>query len=258
MNAPIHASPLSTQELQWQLGPHATTLENLHFEPGQFVGIVGPNGAGKSTLLKALCNDIPTKGKVLLHGKPFGQWAGHARASHMAVLPQQTTIGFPFTTLEVVQLGALPLTMSKPQIRDKAYQGLQQLGLAHLANQAFSTLSGGEKQRAHIARVLLQLCQSKLPPVLLLDEPLSAQDIGQQHQLLALFQELCKRNGFTVISVLHDMNQVMRYCTRVICMANHTLQADGDPSTVLNPEFIHRHWHYRPVQIQTGQFLALL
>lgn len=258
MSMTVTSGSLSTQNLQWQLGPHITTLKNLRFEAGQFIGVVGPNGAGKSTLLKALCQDLPTQGKVLLHGKPTGQWAGNARASHMAVLPQHTTIGFPFTTLEVVQLGALPLTMNKRQIRDNAQWGLQQVGLAHLGKRAFSTLSGGEKQRVHIARVLLQLSQAELPPVLLLDEPLSAQDLGHQHQLLGLFRELCELNRFTVISVLHDLNQVMRYCNRVICMANHALEADGEPATVLSPDFIHRHWHYRPVQAITRDFTAVL
>lgn len=98
------------------------------------------------------------------------------------------------------------------------------------ADRLYPCLSGGERQRVQLARVLLQLSQAERAPLLLLDEPTSAQDLGQQHQLLNLVKSLCQENDFAVISILHDLNQASRYADKVWLLQQGKLVAQGSPS----------------------------
>ena len=114
------------------------------------------------------------------------------------------------------------------------------------ADRLYTSLSGGERQRVQLARVLLQLSQAERAPLLLLDEPTSAQDLGQQHQLLNLVKSLCQENGFAVISILHDVNQASRYADKVWLLKQGELVAQGSPLQVLQPETVMKIWGYQP------------
>ena len=133
---------------------------SLTVEAGEVVAIVGPNGAGKSTLMQALCGERrPSKGEVVLEGRRLDTWPQRERAQIMAVLPQVSTLAFPFTVLEVVLMGRTPHICGIETDRDYAIAeaALGTTGLLAFADRLYPTLSGGERQRVHVARVLAQI-----------------------------------------------------------------------------------------------------
>lgn len=144
--------------------------------PGEFLGVVGPNGAGKSTLIKVLCGDIiPSSGEVMLKGRPLRTWKNLEQAKRRAVLPQESQLSFPFTALEVALMGRSPHVRGAECARDTAiaYETLEIAEALALADRLYPTLSGGEKQRVQLSRVLAQIWE--VPETgsryLLLDNP---------------------------------------------------------------------------------------
>jgi iron complex transport system ATP-binding protein len=113
-----------------------------------------------------------------------------------------------------------------------------------LTGQAYPRLSGGEKQRVHLARCLLQLSQAEQPPLLLLDEPTSAQDLGQQHSLLQRVRKLCEQEQYAVVAVLHDLNQALRYANQASLLDAGRLVGEGCPESLLTPERVQMFWGY--------------
>ncbi|MFD2095146.1 heme ABC transporter ATP-binding protein [Corallincola platygyrae] len=230
-------------------GKRLLNLDALELKAGEFLALLGPNGAGKSTLLKSISGDMPATGKISFYGRALGEWPSLARARHLGVLPQASQLSFPFTAREVVALGLTPLSLSRKQaditVRDK----MELTDCWSFADRAYPTLSGGERQRVQLARVLLQLSQAEHSPLLLLDEPTSAQDLGQQHAILALAKSLAHDHGFGVIAVLHDLNQVLQYCDRACVLTDGQLHQQGNPEQILTQDMIHDYWHYRPERV---------
>ncbi len=207
------------------------------FHGHQLTVLLGPNGAGKSTLLKALCKDETYQGKIQCFGQPHDKWARQDLAKHMGVLPQHSNLSFNFTVEEVVKLGTLPLKADKETQNRWVEQRLLETGLSHLAHRSYPLLSGGEKQRVHLARVLVQLSQSQEKTLLLLDEPTSALDIEHQHNTLTLAK--CQaEQGACVIVVLHDLNLAAQYADRIILLQNGRVLSDGTPWATLTRERI--------------------
>ncbi|MCP9628346.1 heme ABC transporter ATP-binding protein [Rhodopseudomonas palustris] len=208
---------------------------------GELIAIVGPNGAGKSTLLRLLSGDLrPTSGAIRLGERELASYAPRELAERRAVLAQHISISFPFTVDEIVRMGAGELAGRAAETAiDTA---LQEVGLADFRARDITTLSGGEQQRAHFARVLVQLWTSEAargPGILLLDEPTSSLDI--RHQLdLAQTARRCARNGTTVIAILHDLNLAVRFADRILMLHAGHLAADGPPDAVMQPELIAR------------------
>ena len=240
---------LELNNLQYHLhGKSLLDIEQLTFIPGQFSALIGPNGAGKSTLFKAIAGEIKTKGKCYLHGQELAHWNRLERAKHLAILPQASHLNFPFFAREVVALGATPLSIKQIELEQQIRRVMQLSDSSSLADQPYPSLSGGEKQRVHLARVLLQLCQARNAPVLLLDEPTSAQDLGQQHKMLAQLKAFCRRENAIVIAVLHDLNQVLRYCDHCVILDQGHVAHSGSPQQVLTPPTVNKHWAYLPQQ----------
>jgi len=216
----------------------ATLLDgiNLSVRPGETVAIVGPNGAGKSTLLRILSGDMtPSTGSVLLQGAPLKSYSADRLAARRAVLSQHVNISFPFTVEEVVRMGAGEMARAKAQPLVDATLG--EIGLNAFRDRELPTLSGGEQQRAHFARVLLQLAVGEAkhgPGVLLLDEPTSSLDLRYQINLV----EIGKRRattGTAVIAILHDLNLAARFADRVVVLHRGRLAATGTPrETITN------------------------
>ena len=222
------------------------SVNNFQLDAGQFNAIIGPNGAGKSTLLKAISGDIPSSGRINLHGLNLSKWTALERARHVGVLPQSSQLSFPFTAAEVVALGLTPLSLSQREATLGIQQEMKRTDCNHLADKPYPLLSGGEKQRVQLARVLLQLSQATKAPLLLLDEPTSAQDLGQQHSLLTLTRKLCQENSYGVLAIFHDLNQVLHYCDHCYLLNAGELQQQGKPSECLTPQQIESYWGYRP------------
>ncbi len=215
-------------------------LENVSLtaQEGDFVGILGPNGSGKTTLLKSISRTLkPHRGAILLDKTDLYELKHTEVAKQLAVVPQETSIGFSFTALDVVLMGRNPhltrFQMETDKDMDIARKAMMQTNVWHLANRPVNELSGGEKQRVIIARALAQE-----PRVLLLDEPLTHLDMINQLEIMDLVKDLCVNHGLIVLAVIHDLNLAARYCNTAVLLKNATVWAAGNLDQVLTAENI--------------------
>ena len=231
---------------------------NLELMPGKFTALLGPNGAGKSSLLKCLSQDYkPDTGRIALRGKALSDWPQMKLAKELGVLPQHSGLGFAFKAKDVIAMGLYPLSLSQDQGNALVAHWLERLDITHLSDSLYPELSGGEKQRLHLARVMVQLAQSQKPPVLLLDEPTSALDLAQQHRVLSLLRQLASGQEYTIISVLHDLNQACQYCDELVVLSQGTIAANGTPCCCMNEDLIDNVWHYRPERLNRSADIPL-
>lgn len=239
---------LRLQNASFCLG-NKTLLDNIsvEFHPSQLTVILGPNGTGKSALLKLLCREWACQGDLFFYNKPSSHWTPQALAMSMGVLPQHSNLTFSFTVKEVVELGGLAFNAPQKEIENIAAQKMHQTDVLHLQNRTYPGLSGGEKQRVHLARVLTQLEKSPRPPILLLDEPTSALDIKHQHKTLLLAKAFAKNNA-TVIAVIHDLNLACVYADRIIMLEGGKIVADGSREKVLTSKNIENVYGW-PVEV---------
>jgi iron complex transport system ATP-binding protein len=211
---------------------------NLSVKAGDFVGILGPNGSGKSTLLKSVSRTLkPSKGAVMLNDKDVYKLKNIEVAKQMAVVPQDNSISFGFTSLEVVLMGRHP-HMERFQMETEndmaiARRVMNLTNTWHLAQRPVNELSGGERQRVIIARALAQE-----PKVLLLDEPLTYLDIINQLEVMDLIKSLCVADGIIAMAVVHDLNLAARYCNNALLLKNGKVYAAGTIDVVLTSENI--------------------
>jgi iron complex transport system ATP-binding protein len=208
---------------------------SLGLSPGTVTAVVGPNGAGKTSLLKALSGELkPTSGSVQLQGKDLSHWSVQERARMIAVLPQQSLLNFSFQVGEVVALGRHPHHSGARRDAQIVEQALAAVDAVTLKQRDYTTLSGGEKQRVHLARVLAQLWQEEhgRERYLLLDEPTAALDLAHQHMILRAARAMAE-DGVGVMVILHDLNLAAHYADSVIILDNGTLVASGDAHSVL-------------------------
>ncbi len=227
---------------------------SLQIKPGEVCAVIGPNGAGKSTLLKSLCGEIKqTSGTVQMNGKKLDEWSLSERASTCAVLPQISTLSFPFSVLDVVLMGRSPHYRARNRHLD--YQVVNQVlaltGITELKERVFTTLSGGERQRVQFARILAQIWQptsSAQTRYLLLDEPTSALDLACQHECLGLAHRFAKEQRIGVPAILHDLNLAALYADRIAVLQSGNLIVVDTPLNVLNKELIQQVFNY-PVEI---------
>jgi ABC-type cobalamin/Fe3+-siderophores transport system ATPase subunit len=206
---------------------------SVSIERGDLVGILGPNGSGKTTLLKILGGAIrPYAGSVTLDGRPIADWTRRDIARRIAVVPQDTHAAFDFTVFDIVLMGRFPhlgaFALEGPEDLAIARRALHATGTADLAERAFSTLSGGEKQRVVIASALAQGS-----PLLLLDEPTASLDIGHQLDVEALLQRLNTETGVTMILSTHDLNLAATLCRRLVLLREGRVLAAGATEDVL-------------------------
>ncbi|MEV0387180.1 ABC transporter ATP-binding protein [Nonomuraea sp. NPDC050643] len=210
---------------------------------GEFVGLVGPNGCGKSTLLRTIYRALrPSAGLITVDGDDVHRLPARQAARRTAVLAQDTPPDLDFTVAEIVAMGRTPYRPDASVDEDLCARALERVGLTGAADRIFATLSGGEKQRALLARALAQ--QTRL---LLLDEPTSHLDIRHQLQLLHLVRDLGTKQGITTVAVLHDLNQAATFCDRLYLMNAGRIVAGGPPDQVLTPDLISQVYGVRAV-----------
>jgi iron complex transport system ATP-binding protein len=221
--------------------PILTGVEgSLH--PGRVTALLGSNGAGKSTLLKLFAGELaPQSGTIEFDGKPLAQWSPRELAQRRAVLPQESHLAFAFPVRDVVMMGRFPHLQGGETPRDRAIgdAALKKLDLTTLADRPYPALSGGEKQRVQLARVLAQIWE---PPAtghryLLLDEPTAGLDLAHQHAALRAAQEWA-RAGAVVLAVLHDLNLAMIYADDAWVLHHGRLAAAGPVGDVLQAPLI--------------------
>mgnify|MGYP001772599780 CR=1 FL=1 len=213
-------------------------LKNVVFEiePGLVTAIIGPNGAGKTTLLRTIAGVLkPKRGVVYLDGKRLDELHGNGLAKTIGYMPQIHDIKMPMTVFEIVALGRKPYTKWSLSKRDLEviWWSMNITGVEHLAYRRIDEVSGGERQRVMLARVLAQE-----PRILLLDEPVSNLDPRYQIEVLNLVKELTKKLHLTTVITLHDLNHVIRYADKAVMLYQGTVYAIGDVEQVLTPENI--------------------
>jgi len=214
-----------------------TVLKDVSFalDAGECAALVGPNGAGKTTLLRLLSHVLkPSGGDVLLQGMPLDRMNRREISKQIAVVPQESAIGFPFKVKEVVLMGRTPFTgtlgMETHEDFVIAHEAMERLDILHLSDRNFGSLSGGERQRTIIARALTQS-----PRLLLLDEPATHLDLSHQMAIHDLLLELANE-GVTILSVTHDLSLAAEFFPRVMVLKEGGLVADGPTEDVLTED----------------------
>ncbi len=215
-------------------------LKDINFVANskEFIGIIGPNGSGKTTLLRAITRVInPIKGEILFDGKNIRQMGYKNLAKKIAVVSQGSAVN-SMTVEEFILLGRIPHFMRYQFLEtgkdmEFARNCMEITSTLKLKDQLMCEISGGERQLAFVARAL---CQR--PKLLLLDEPTSHLDIAHQVRILDLVKRLNKKEGLTVIIILHDLNLASQYCDRLLLLDNGRIYKTGFPEDVLTYQII--------------------
>ena len=225
----------------------------LELRPGEITAICGPNGAGKSTLLTVLAGLLaPGAGTASLDGAPLATIPARSRAQAIGYLPQNAEIAWDIDVATLAGLGRLPWRSSPADDRAAINEALVATDLVPLASRPMSKLSGGERARALLARVL-----AGKPRWVLADEPLAALDLAHQAALLRTFRALASE-GVGVVLVLHDLARAMNGADRAVVLDKGRIVADGPPPLALSGEQIARTWGVRAKWIGEPGSRALL
>lgn len=227
---------LSFRQIGYRVG-RATLLDDVSFtvERGELVVVIGPNGAGKSTLVRIASGELaPSHGDVVLCGKTLSSWSTTGAARHRAVMPQSCSVAFDYLTHEIVMLGRTPWHGLEAD-REIVRTAIGVLDLEACSQRRYSTLSGGEQQRVHFARVVAQVWENVAESVFLLDEPTSNLDLAHQRDVLRIARDLARR-GAAVLAVLHDLNLAACYADRIALLARGRLVDIDTPARLLTPE----------------------
>ena len=202
---------------------------------GEWVSVLGPNGAGKTTLLRALAGLVEFSGSVLVAGSDARRLSRRALGRLVALVPQQPVVPAGLTVQEYVLLGRTPhLSYLGQESADDiagAAAALDRLDLGAFGGRPIESLSGGELQRALVARALAQEA-----PILLLDEPTASLDVGHQQAVLELVDRLRRESGLTVLATMHDLTLAAQYGDRTILLERGRIVADGAPAEVLTEQ----------------------
>ncbi len=227
-------------------------LHHIDFtaQAGEFTAIVGPNGSGKTTLMRALTGEVPYTGKVILNGTNIARQKPWELAVQRGVLPQATSLAFPFTVTEVVRLGlnaglSASLNSGGHSNQISVPQALERVGLGGFAGRYYQELSGGEQQRVQLARVLLQVWEPILndtPRWLFLDEPVSSLDIGHQLLVMQIARDFADAGG-GVIAVMHDLNLTAMFANNIALISQGHLAGQGAPAAILTDDMLSDAYH---------------
>jgi iron complex transport system ATP-binding protein len=238
VGGPDDAAPLVCAEGVVVRHGERTVLDHvdLTVDRGELVALVGPNGAGKSTLLHLVAGDADDAlvgGAIAIAGRPVTHWPAHELARMRAVLPQHTSLSFPFLVHEVVQMGRAPWAGPGDEADDDIVAAAMiDTDTAHLAARPFPQLSGGEQARVSLARTLAQQT-----PLLLLDEPTASLDLRHQELVLTLARRHAEQGGAAIV-VLHDLGLAARHTDRLVLLADAAVCVDGPPDDVLTAELV--------------------
>ena len=247
---------IQTRDLWVRFGPVAAVRGlSLRAEAGGWTALIGPNGAGKTSALRALAGLAVYEGEVLIEGRDARRLGRRAVARLVAFVPQKPETPPALTVAEYVLLGRTPhipyLGGEGRCDREAATQALRRLELERFAGRALGSLSGGELQRAVLARALAQEA-----PVLLLDEPTTALDLGRQQQALELIHSL-RDDGLTIVSTMHDLTLAGQYAVRLALLDRGVIVAEGTAAEVLSAPNVSAHYgaNVRVVNDESGVFI---
>lgn len=216
-------------------------VQDLSFSvaSGEILAIIGPNGAGKTSALRAISGDlVPAQGQILFNNRPLQAWRPAEKALGLAVLPQANPLSFAFTVSEVVALGRTPHSTGVKIDNEICAAAMAALDVTHLQARSYPSLSGGEKQRVQLARVMAQIWQEEgTRRLLLLDEPVTSLDLGHQRQLMHAVRTFAD-SGVGVVMVAHDVSLAAAYSDRMLALDRGRTVACGVPEQVVTQALI--------------------
>jgi len=209
----------------------------LHIPVGSMTGIIGPNGAGKTTLLNLMTSLIkPTAGQILLNGKDVARMRKSDIARNVAVVPDSFETQFYLTVFDIVLMARYSHStqsyITAKQDYTAADAALKKVGILHLRNQYYKTLSSGEKQKVLLARAIAQDSS-----VIILDEPTSNLDIKNQMEIMQMLERM-HTEGKTVIAIMHDINLAIRFIKNFVFLKDGTIKHSGNIDTVFTERIL--------------------
>jgi iron complex transport system ATP-binding protein len=229
---------------------------SVRFRPGQFNVILGPNGAGKSTLMRLATGLArPTSGEVRYDGRPIASFGADRLARTRAVLSQHVELAFPLPAIDVVMMGRYPHYGRVPSAHDREIvrEALELVGMTHKRDQSYPTLSGGERQKVQLARVLAQIWphderRAGEHRYLFLDEPTSSLDIHYQLHLLDAARGLLEHDC-TVVAILHDLNVAFSYGDHFVLLEEGRVALEAARAEEIPVEVLERVFRVRARQV---------
>jgi iron complex transport system ATP-binding protein len=247
---------LSNVEVRFN-GRSILNIRDMQIRQGQFVGLIGTNGAGKTTFLKVCCGLIkPTRGTVKLDGRDLfrlNAWRKANVRKHIGYIPQAAEYNaeLPFTLRELVAMGRTSVKALLSPLNKADYEivdyWIDRLDLSDRRSQTFRSLSGGEQQKALIARAMAQD-----PEILMLDEPCSNLDFNWKYQITEIIEQLHSENKITILMVSHETNLLPEGCKRAILLHEGNILADGDIEDVLKPGSLEKAYQCRMDILKLG------
>ncbi len=218
---------------------------DVHLEYGEFLAIVGPNGAGKSSLLSMLANEVKCSQQILFKDRPIGDWPVQELSRHKAKFSQHNSNDIPLEVKDVVMMGRYPYFDAQPRKEDLEAMNnmMYETDVYHLKDREYNTLSGGEKQRVHLSRVMAQLQNEMVHKLLFLDEPLNNLDVKHQYKALETIKKFTRKTNSAVV-VLHDLNLAAQYADKILLMKSGKVAAYGTPEEVFTAENISNAYNF--------------
>ncbi len=217
-----------------------TIIDNIDLKvsKGEFISLIGPNGSGKSTIIKGITKKVSLEsGKVLVVGKEISEYKSKEFAKILATMEQHSKAFDDLTVKDIVTYGRSPYKniFSPFNAEDEKIinECLEITDIFDLKDREISTLSGGEMQRVFLAQ-----CLAQKPDILILDEPTNHLDVMHQYRLLSLVKKYALENNLTVICVLHDINQAIKYADKVCVLKNGVIKAFGTPEEVIVEDLV--------------------
>lgn len=208
---------------------------DIEIKAGEFVAIAGPNGAGKTTLLKAVSGILPANGSIAIGDNSLSRMSLAERARRIAYLPQGHVFHWPLAVEDIVALGRLPRGAGadlSTSDRDAVSRAMMQTGIVDYARRSVTALSGGERARVALARVL-----ATEAALILADEPTAALDPRYQLIVLDILRRHANEGG-AVVAVLHDLGLAARHADRMVVLDQGRIAADGAPHDILTKPFL--------------------
>ncbi|MEE8379707.1 MAG: ABC transporter ATP-binding protein [Gammaproteobacteria bacterium] len=202
---------------------------SVELHAGEVLGLIGPNGAGKSTLLNALAGIVESEGEIRINDRAADSLDSKHRAQLVGLLPQAVNSAWSINVTDVVELGRLPWGDSDATA---IQQAIESAGIQEFSQRKIDTLSGGERARVWLARVL-----AGQPTILLADEPIANLDIHYQIAVMDVLKQYADENH-SVIVAIHDLSLAARYCDRLCLMNQGVIIATGTPEEVLKPKLL--------------------
>lgn len=225
---------------------------SVTFDAGKINLILGPNGAGKSTLVKVICNQLkPQEGSVFYGNKDIRTTTTAKLATLRAVLSQNTELAFPLKVREVVMMGRYPHFQINPTQNDEeaCQAAMRFFDVESMADRNYMTLSGGEKQRVHFARVVAQIWYpiNESCRYLVLDEPLTFLDVHYQFHFMHKLRELLTQQDIVIVGVVHDLNLAAKFADHLVLLHEGKLLASGTINEVLTKENMKTAYRLEPI-----------